>query len=148
MDLSFALFAETAELARDTGTVDIRNGGFDTIWASQFPATHPSLMVVRLSGVPNGRSHVHRLRLDLVDDQGVSLIDPPVVIEVTVSPATTGVAGRSAHWSIVRLDDLVFPQPGQYALHISIDAQRRTTLPLRVMRVPVGTSSGTVVRSA
>ncbi len=121
--------ATLCDAATDYGGKLSLLGTFDTIMARQLPAKHPQCSVALRVVFDRSDEGAHRLRIDLVDADGKSVM-PAVDIPFEVRlPADALHLSRNF---IINIQQLKFDQPGHYAVAIAVDGQIEMSLPLRV----------------
>jgi len=107
-------------------------GVFSNIGSENFPARHPEMhVVVSLAASPAEYGTTRVLRLKLIEDGTLTLVDGSETIEIP-----EGGGGRRVELArIFRLRDLVFPSPGDYQISVLVDNDEEGTLPLIVSRI-------------
>jgi len=121
--------ATLCDAATDYGGKLSLLGTFDTIMARQLPAKHPQCSVALRVVFDRSDEGAHRLRIDLVDADGKSVM-PAVDIPFEVRlPADALHLSRNF---IINIQQLKFDQAGHYAVAIAVDGQIEMSLPLRV----------------
>ncbi len=134
MRLAYAFIANAAEFTPNDGRLWVLGGDFDTITTVEIPATHPSMtLVVKILAQPTECQREHRLRIELIDSDGVQvhpeitgLFTPLVRQEYPHRPVGVGMA--------LTFLQLRLPQYGDYAFHILVDDLELGTLPLYIVR--------------
>lgn len=121
--------ATLCDAATDYGGKLSLLGTFDTIMARQLPAKHPQCSVALRIVFDRSDEGSHRLRVDLVDADGKSLM-PAVDIPFEVRLAADAL-NHSRNF-IINIQQLKFEQPGHYAVAIAVDGEVQTSIPLRV----------------
>jgi hypothetical protein len=107
-------------------------GCFDTIYARQFPATHPQCSVALRLLFRKEEEGRRRVRINFIDEDGHSVI-PPLDTEIEV--ALTDDALFATRNLVLNLQQLRFSLPGQYSVDVSVDDQIATCIPLKVRDV-------------
>lgn len=107
-------------------------GTFDSIWAKQFPATHPNCSIalrVRFERVEEGD---HRVRISVVDEDGKSL-GPSVdgSVGVKFPPNSLSICANM----VLNINGMKFDKPGHYSIDLAIDNRHEKSLPLSVLLV-------------
>jgi hypothetical protein len=128
--LDFAVVADYA-LVDQSGKMSVL-GIFQHIWVQQFPAMHPRLhLVLRLKG---RRTEIgeHAVQIRLVDDAETELLGGSGTVNFAEPPA--GVTEIEA--AAVLVFDVPFPHAGQYRFEITVDGERKTTVPITVSQLP------------
>ncbi|MBI1967729.1 MAG: hypothetical protein HYS40_07050 [Gemmatimonadetes bacterium] len=130
MHLDFAVVADYA-LIDQAGKISVL-GIFQHIWVQNFPAMHPRLhLVLRLKGK---RTEIgeHGVRIHLLDEQDTEILGGNGNVTFAEPPA--GVTDIEA--AAILVFDVPFPHPGQYRFEITIDGERKATVPITVARIP------------
>ena len=130
MHLDFAVVADYA-LVDQSGKMSVL-GIFQHIWVQQFPAMHPRLhLVLRLKGK---RTEIgeHGVQIRLVDDADTELLGGSGTVNFAEPPA--GVTEIEA--AAVLVFDVPFPHAGPYRFEITVDGERKTTVPITVSQLP------------
>jgi hypothetical protein len=128
--LDFAVVADYA-LVDQSGKMSVL-GIFQHIWVPQFPAMHPRLhLVLRLKGK---RTEVgeHQVQIKLMDDEDAELLGGAGTVNFAEPPA--GVTEIEA--AAVLVFDVPFPHAGQYRFEITVDTERKATVPITVSQMP------------
>jgi hypothetical protein len=128
--LDFAVVADYA-LVDQSGKMSVL-GIFQHIWVQQFPAMHPRLhLVLRLKG---RRTEIgeHAVQIRLVDDGDAELLGGSGTVNFAEPPA--GVTEIEA--AAVLVFDVPFPHAGQYRFEITVDSERKATVPITVSQLP------------
>ncbi|MGI8549917.1 MAG: DUF6941 family protein [Dehalococcoidia bacterium] len=129
MQLAYAFPSSAAEFSSD-GKVYVLGGDFDTLRVPGFPATQPSLaLVVKLHVQPMECYREHRLRIDLIDDDGARVY-PEIGLPFTPQTSPNYPHRRVGVGLVITLQGLTFPRPGGYAFHILVDDLEIGTVPL------------------
>jgi hypothetical protein len=129
MHLDFAVVADYA-LVDQAGKISVL-GIFQHIWVQQFPAMHPRLhLVLRLKG---RRTEIgeHPVRIRLVDADGAEILGGECTVTFAEPPA--GVTDIEA--AAILVFDVPFPHAGDYHFDITIDEERKATVPLAVSQM-------------
>ena len=130
MHLDFAVVADYA-LVDQSGKMSVL-GIFQHIWVQQFPAMHPRLhLVLRLKGK---RTEIgeHAVQIRLADDADTELLGGSGTVNFAEPPA--GVTEIEA--AAVLVFDVPFPHAGQYRFDITVDGERKATVPITVSQLP------------
>jgi len=122
----------------DAATQDSSNklnilGAFDTIFAPQLPAVHLQCAVALRVTFTAGDDGPHRLALNFINADGRSIMPP---IEVPVAVALPEDAYFVTLNFVVNIQQLQFPEAGQYSVDIRLDGQSQATIPLQVKLPP------------
>ena len=130
MHLDFAVVADYA-LVDQSGKMSVL-GIFQHIWVQQFPAMHPRLhLVLRLKGK---RTEIgeHAVQIRLADDADTERLGGSGTVNFAEPPA--GVTEIEA--AAVLVFDVPFPHAGQYRFEITVDGERKATVPITVSQLP------------
>ena len=136
MHLDFAVIADYA-LVDQAGKLSVL-GIFQHIWVQQFPAMHPRLhLVLRLKGK---RTEIgeHQVQIRLVDEQDTEILGGNGSVNFAEPPA--GVTDIEA--GAILVFDVPFPHPGAYRFEITIDGDRKASVPLTVSQLPAPPAGG------
>ncbi|MEO7299490.1 MAG: hypothetical protein ABI042_13050 [Verrucomicrobiota bacterium] len=108
-------------------------GTFDTIFAQQFPASHPQCSVALRVSYSKMEEGNHTLKINFVDEDGQSIM-PSVDIPVEVIlPGDTTFISRNF---VLNIQQLKFDSAGLYAIELSSDGQHEASIPLAVKEMP------------
>lgn len=133
MHLDFAVVADYA-LVDQAGKMSVL-GIFQHIWVPQFPAMHPRLhLVLRLKGK---RTEIgeHQVQIRLLDDAEGELLGGAGTVTFAEPPA--GITEIEA--AAVLVFDVPFPRAGLYRFDITVDDERKATVPITVSLMPAAT---------
>jgi len=133
MRLAYSFLANAAEFTGTDGRLWVLGGDFDTITATETPAMHPVMtLVVKLLVQPTECQREHRLRIELIDSDGVQVhpeiggpFTPIASPEYPHRPVGVGMA--------LTYLQLRFPRYGDYSFHILIDDLELGVLPLHLV---------------
>jgi len=128
--LDFAVVADYA-LVDQSGKMSVL-GIFQHIWVQQFPAMHPRLhLVLRLKGK---RTEIgeHAVQIRLADESDTELLGGSGTVNFAEPPA--GVTEIEA--AAVLVFDVPFPHAGQYRFEITVDGDRKASVPITVSQLP------------
>jgi hypothetical protein len=139
MELDFAVLADGVA-PRPDGKFDIFGAGVDTIFAPRVPARHARLaLLVRLYLSVEEIASEHRLEISLSSSNGTALGQGVIELTPDNFPAPSAITGRFGVGLVVNLDNVVFPDYGNYALSVSWDGSPvREPLSLTVAEPPTG----------
>jgi hypothetical protein len=104
-------------------------GTFDSIWAGQMPAVHPSCAValrLRFLKIEEG---THRVRISIADEDGNAVIQP---VEANVNIRFRAPLPSMAANMVLNLQGLKFPKFGEYSIDLAVDGRHEASLPLHV----------------
>ena len=126
LTVSLAAIADAANVSRE-GKLNI-TGIFDSISASAFPAYHPWMALVFVIEGDRGDAQAeHKLKVDLIDDDGNPVIQP---LEGNIRFACDGPGGRINAPQILHLAHLKFDKPGTYEFKIIVNGEVRASVPI------------------
>ena len=126
MDVSFALFADAANLSQE-GKLNIL-GVFDAVQVAALPTVHRRAnLVVHLKGTERDAG-VHTLTLRWLSPSGVELWNTQGQVEVQGPPPP----GAGMDLPLIAAVDLPLDQPGSYAMHVAVDDQSSAQVALHV----------------
>jgi len=139
MELDYLVLADAAAAAE--GKHYIHGGGWDTLFAATYPVVHPKMAIaVRLRVPWNATNHAHRIEVDVVDEDGNSILpNPPGPLrgEINVGrPPTIPVGADQFVPLVFDVVGLQFPQEGSYAVILRIDGLDMARYPVRLMTPP------------
>src|ERR1043165_9057869 len=130
MDTQVAVLCDAAN---DSGGKLNLLGAFDTIFAQQLPAVHPFCCVALRVTFASGEEGQHQLQLNLVNDDGRSVM-PPINIPVTIA------LPEESHFVtckfIIKIPQIKFDAPGFYSIDLSLDGKMHARIPLAVKLMP------------
>ena len=128
MDVLLLLSADYANIA-EGGKLNVM-GIFRNIRSSAFPARHSEMhLIVKLRPSPAEYGQTRKLTIKLMDEDGKSeLVNFSRDIEI---PHPAG-KQRFEINQILRLRDIVFPEPGTYQFSVLVDNDEKGTLPIEV----------------
>jgi len=130
MELLTILAADYANIAQG-GKLNVM-GIFREIYATSFPAQHPSMVLIVKLGADLGEYGDSRnLRIRLVDPDGKEMVKFENNIEIP-QPVN---GQRPEVNAILALNGLVFPAPGRYPFSVQIDKDYKGQLPLDVVAI-------------
>ena len=130
MHLDFAVVADYA-LIDQAGKISVL-GIFQHIWVQSFPAMHPRLhLVLRLKGK---RTEIgeHGVQIRLLDGDDTEILGGSGNVTFAEPPA--GVTDIEA--AAILAFDVPFPRAGAYRFDITVDGERKASVPLTVARIP------------
>src|SRR4051794_40062616 len=130
VQVNLLVLCDAANVSRE-GKLNIL-GEFDSIHASSFPLTYPTMvLVVRLEAHPTEAGD-HRMKLQLVDEDGGDVVPPLQGEFPTGDPPFLGVAIRTAPL-ILQMHGVRFEHPGHYSFELLVDNHHLRSLPLHVI---------------
>jgi hypothetical protein len=140
VEKQLALIADSANISVE-GKLNIL-GEFDTIFASDAPATHPALWFVAKLLFDAADVGKHSLLLHLVDEDGNTVL-PPLTGELAVPPPGPGYSGEKRSIPVVLgVRNVTFPQLGTYSFELRIDDQIVADVPLHLRKLQAPAPEG------
>ncbi len=138
MQLSFALFADAANLSQE-GKLNIL-GVFDAVQVGALPAIHPRAhLVVRLKG-SRGDIGSHTMTLRWVNPQGHELWSS--VGELNLGTPPNGMTEMDM--PLIAAIDLPLDESGGYTMQIALDERPCGQVPLQVRTIQTALGGGLV----
>lgn len=141
MKLSYVILADAAE-STSNGKFSLLGGGIETIFAPAFPTVQPGLaMVAKLlaSASEIEQEHVFHIEITGPNDYHAPLGD----LKFTVVPLR-GESESAMINLIINMQVLLFPEPGAYTLHFSVDDQEVGSAPLTAQQIPSAEISSSI----
>jgi hypothetical protein len=137
MELIYAIPADAAQ-ASPNGKFSLLGGGIDNIHALTFPALQTGLaLVVRLRVLASEAEQNHTFGVAVIGPKDFCVTSGDIAEFTPTSPR-----GASDHPFTVNLilnmQFLVFPEPGTYHFHLSVDSQEVGTFSLDVQKIDSG----------
>jgi len=128
MTLLFLLIADYANVA-EGGKLNVM-GVFTNIRGSTFPMRHPEMhLVIKLRASAAERGQTRKITIKLMDADGkIELVNfsRDIVIPSLVGKQQPGIN------QILKLRDIVFPEPGTYQFSVLVDNDEKGILPIEV----------------
>lgn len=132
MEVTLGLLADAANFSAE-GKLNVL-GSFDTIFAPAFPARHPEMqLVIRFEASPAEYGMRKRIEVRLLNEDGEQLGSAGGELDI---PAQEGRHAKLLH--IMRLRDVTFPRPGQFAFYILVDGRTEYYVPVHLAEVANG----------
>ena len=139
MQLSFALFADAANLSQE-GKLNIL-GVFDAVQVGAVPTVHPRAnLVMRLKGSRTDAG-THTVTLRWINPAGDELWHSMGELNVGAPPADT----VEMDLPLIAAVDLPIDRPGSYTMRIALDDRPTASVPLQVRTSLPLPSSATLV---
>jgi hypothetical protein len=130
VQVNLLVLCDAANVSRE-GKLNIL-GEFDSIHASAFPLTYPTMvLVVRLEAHP-AEAGDHRMKLHLFDEDGGDVVPPLEGEFPTGEPPFPGVGIRTAPL-ILQMHGVRFDHPGHYSFELLVDNHHLRSLPLHIV---------------
>lgn len=136
-EIEVAILADAVQAV--AGKLYVLGGGWDTLFASRFPARHHTLGIglrIRVPWSPTDEEHT--LAVDLLDEDGRSVFGDQTISQTFRGGRPAGLPDGT-DIGIVRaltLNGLVFPRPSGYSFAISIDGVESHRISFRVRERP------------
>lgn len=129
MQLEFAFLADAAQATPD-GKFSVIGGGFNVIYAPQFPALHSTLsIVIKLHVTKAEVGQEHNLRVELLNPLNATAM-PPLGAKFTPTSNKDHPDWPITAQFAINLAGLIFEMPGKYTFRLSVDNVQLGTLPL------------------
>jgi hypothetical protein len=126
MELSYIILADAAETTSN-GKFSLLGGGVETIFAPAFPTLQPGLaMVAKLLVSTSEAEQEHEFHIEITGPNGYHA---PLGDVRFKSIPVRGASESTAINLIINMQVLLFPEPGSYTLHFSVDNQGIGTAP-------------------
>ncbi len=127
MELSYVILADAAE-STSNGKFSLLGGGVETIFAPAFPTVQPGLAIVaKLLALASETEQEHEFHIEITGHNGYHAPLGDLRFRVVRGPEASE---STAINLIINMQILVFPEPGPYTLHFSVDHQEIGTAPL------------------
>lgn len=107
-------------------------GAFDAIGARSVPFLHPQFTVALRIRFKKSESANHPFRINLVDEDGKSVIKP---LDSNVNVQIRDAEEFAVINIVVNLRDMQFQRFGRYSVDLTMDGKQRGSLPLFVKQV-------------
>jgi hypothetical protein len=134
LEIDFALLADAAD-ASVAGKLFIMGGGISEIAATNFPATHPTMvLVLKLKLHPSECDRPHTLEIKFWDADGKRL-QPEISGQFAAQRDSEQPARPVFVQLLFNILGLQLPAPGDYEFHIVVDGHYLRSLPLHVKKV-------------
>ena len=143
MECTLALVADAAN-HEEGGKLNIL-GAFDQVYTDEFPYVLPQMfVVVRLIANPSEFGRTKELELVLHDQDGI-MVGQPIKAKGKVPTPTGG--GQARMELILRMNNVPFEKPGDYAISVLVSGDQKASIRLGVLKRPAkkkrkGKSSG------
>ncbi len=128
MDLLVLLSADYANIA-EGGKLNVM-GIFRNIYSTSFPARHPEMhLIIKMRASPAEYGQTRKITIKLMDDDAkTELVNFSRNIEI---PRPVGRQQPEIN-QILKLRDIVFPEPGTYQFSVLVDNDEKGTLPIEL----------------
>jgi hypothetical protein len=129
MEVTLALLADAANVT-ESGKLNVL-GAFDTVFSDQFPYQHPQMYcVVRLSAGPAEFGKEKKLEISVVDPDGKVL----GMLRGTATVPDPGSGRRASVEIMLRMGNVPFKEPGDYAVVVLVGGEEKWSIPLQVVK--------------
>lgn len=129
--IRLAAVADAANISRE-GKLNI-TGIFNNINASKFPVKHPLMVLVFvIEGERGDERAEHKLKVDLIDEDGNSLIP---TLEGNIRFGPTGSSSNIHYPQIIQLANVEFRKAGRHEFKILLNGEVRGTVPITIAQV-------------
>ena len=132
MEVNFAFLCDYADPSG--GKITAVGLGFDTIYATRIPTTHPlffSVISIKFSSTEAGPKQVG---MRLIDDDGNNVV-PPLDATINIDSPPPGFLYRNQQIALA-MPGVTFPHYGDYAVSWLVNGQEIKVLPLKVAQPP------------
>lgn len=106
-------------------------GTFDSVYAPQFPFTHPACCIAGRLRFSDKEAGAHKFELRLIDDMGKDITER---LEGTLEINKPAIGFHSTINFVFNFSQLVFDKPGRYSFEMYIDDEWRSGLPLMIVK--------------
>ena len=115
--------ADGADVA--SGKLYVLGGGWTTIWSREFPTIHERLSLVILLSVPwMETNQVHPFTIDLVDEDGRSVLPQPLAGTFNMGRPAQAVPGDPFMFPFApTINNLQLGREGRYAFVLTVDGR-------------------------
>jgi hypothetical protein len=136
VQIDYLILADAVAVAE--GKHYIHGGGWATLFAASFPATHPVLGVAaRLRFSAEEANQLHTLEIDVVGEGGESILDEPLQRPVDVRRPDRSIPGSDRVLQLAfNITHLQFQGPGAYTIALRVDERDLETLRFNVVSLP------------
>ena len=135
MELSYVILADAAE-STSNGKFSLLGGGVETIFALAFPTVQPGLaMVAKLLVSTSEAEQEHEFHVEITGPNEYHAPLGDLRFKVLPGGEATDMTAINL---IVNMQVLLFPEPGSYTLHFSVDNQGIGTAPLSAQQLDPG----------
>jgi hypothetical protein len=135
MQFTSAMLADAAQI--QAGKLFVMGGGFDTIRARAFPATHRSLVVVMVAEIsPEERQRDLTITVDLIDEDGREMgVRAQGRLRVNVPGDALPPGASNAVPLVSPFFNITFPEPKGYSFVIKHESRELSRVRFRVVQV-------------
>lgn len=136
MRAAFAFLADAASEERPSGKLHALGIGIDSLNPPSLPFKLTALAVVASIEYSASEAGQKEITIRLVDADGTDVVESYPRLQVQFGAPQSGSRGRAR--LVVNFQQLQFENPGDYAVHVTVDGNDMAELPLRV-NVPATT---------
>ena len=122
------------DFAQDVGGKLTIVGTFDTIFAADLPAVHPTLSIVARLRFSDSEAGQHSFEISFSDDSGNKNVLPPFSRNIDVR-IPSGEKWGNAN-IVVGIGQFLLPSYGKYYINLSIDEKQVRSLSINVKKTP------------
>lgn len=129
MKLDWAILSNAAET--NNGLTYMLGAGWDVANRPQYPAPFMGTLTIRLLMTKQETLHAHKVQVELVDEDGHSVM-PPLAIETPAGlPVPPGLAPGQPINQIFNFNfgNVMIPKAGTYTLEVMVDGASVKSLP-------------------
>jgi len=128
MELKLGLICDSANVSHE-GKLNIL-GEFNTIWGQQPPVKWPTLTLVARFETHAVEGSKHALTIDVVDEDGQSILDKQITGTLVFSQTGLGRPLRAN--VLISFRDLTFPKFGAFEFRLLIDGRSLGTVAIYI----------------
>lgn len=128
MEVNFAFLCDYAD--QGGGKMGALGIGFDTIYATKVPTTHPLFFAVINIKFSSTEAGAKQVSMHLIDEDGKDVV-PPLEATINVASPPPGFLYRSQGIAL-RMHGVTFPRYGDYAISWLLDGQEVKNIVFRV----------------
>lgn len=132
MNIYTAVLCDSAEDLQ--GKLNV-TGAFDTLFAERFPVAHKECSLALRFGYTQKDAGTHKISLNIVDDQGKSILPEETPIQGEISVEIPEGLDFFTRNSIIRLQNMIFQKEGTYTVDITMNDAPLVAIPFRVVLV-------------
>lgn len=132
MNIYTAVLCDSAEDLQ--GKLNV-TGAFDTLFAERFPVAHKECSLALRFGYTQKDAGTHKISLNIVDDQGKSILPEETPIQGEISVEIPEGLDFFTRNSIIRLQNMIFQKEGTYTVDITMNEEPLVAIPFRLVLV-------------
>ena len=131
MEITLALLADAANISVE-GKLNVL-GAFSNIYASSFPARHPSMnLVFEFDASASESGSMRHIEVRLLDEDGKTL----GTLETDFAVPQPERGRRIIFGAVLPLTDVVFERPGNHVFDVLINGDSKKQVPLAIIQLP------------